>query len=304
MNLSLYHILTTFNFCLYDTSESVTISAFILAGHSLTAKMFFDGPLSIAKESPDDFTGKEMLNSAHDFYADLKKNPKNKKIVQFKYELDMDHMNPHGDAYDDDDDDDWVDDKETTAEERRQKRAEMRKKALEKRQARETKREEQRAHLLREGEPYVKTLKAKGAGWYYYCVEADVNPVHVEIDMRKESDYNGLNANGHVKTTQELTIEKEKDFMMGGSAKEEGLTTEEFNKIRDKLQTLRSKLSEIQSKQAQEKHRLTLHASTNQRSHSRMRSSSMVQTIAFVAVTAIQVYTIQRWFKGHQLLGR
>ena len=122
--------------------------------------------------------------------------------------------------------------------------------------------------------------------------------------MRKESDLGGLDELGHVityesKYTLEEDLELEKD-----TASQEGIKDEDFQQTRDKVKELRRLLNEIQSMQQKERRRLTVHAETNEHSHSRMVLSSLMETLLFMGITGYQIYTIRRWFSGAPVLGR
>lgn len=122
--------------------------------------------------------------------------------------------------------------------------------------------------------------------------------------MRKESELGGLDESGHVityesKYTLEEDLELEKD-----TASQEGIKDEDFQQTRDKVKELRRLLNEIQSMQQKERRRLTVHAETNEHSHSRMVLSSLMETLLFMGITGYQIYTIRRWFSGAPVLGR
>lgn len=122
--------------------------------------------------------------------------------------------------------------------------------------------------------------------------------------MRKESELGGLDELGHVityesKYTLEEDLELEKD-----TASQEGIKDEDFQQTRDKVKELRRLLNEIQSMQQKERRRLTVHAETNEHSHSRMVLSSLMETLLFMGITGYQIYTIRRWFSGAPVLGR
>ena len=124
------------------------------------------------------------------------------------------------------------------------------------------------------------------------------------MEMRKESELGGLDESGHVityesKYTLEEDLELEKD-----TASQEGIKDEDFQQTRDKVKELRRLLNEIQSMQQKERRRLTVHAETNEHSHSRMVLSSLMETLLFMGITGYQIYTIRRWFSGAPVLGR
>jgi pyridoxine/pyridoxamine 5'-phosphate oxidase len=104
-------------------------------------------------------------------------------------------------------------------------------------------------------------------------------------------------------THEQKLLDEEEQLMEEDTAAEEGIKDEDFVSTREKLNTLRQLLAEIQNKQQQERHRLVLHAATNEHSHSRMVLSSLFETLMFVVVSGFQVYTIRRWFKGASVLG-
>ena len=88
------------------------------------------------------------------------------------------------------------------------------------------------------------------------------------------------------------------------TASQEGIKDEDFQQTRNKVKELRRLLNEIQSMQQKERRRLTVHAETNEHSHSRMVLSSLMETLLFMGITGYQIYTIRRWFSGAPVLGR
>ena len=124
------------------------------------------------------------------------------------------------------------------------------------------------------------------------------------MEMRKESELGGLNEEGHVKTYEEKKMSEEDKELEEDTASEEGIKDEDFQETRDKLRDLRRLLNEIQSMQQKERRRLTVHAETNEHSHSSMVLNSLMETLLFMAVTGYQVYTIRKWFRGAPVLGR
>jgi hypothetical protein len=283
-------------------SESMTISLFVLSGAVLEATVQFEGPLGSDIETEID-SGKALQKAITEFDH----GNRHDKILSMVRTVDFEHLNVNSvgglEAKDDDENPFAKVPEEESAEERRERRATERKKALESRQHKETSRIKQKKKIREEGEPFQQTMKAKVKGWYRYCVKAK-SQVVVEIDFRKESEMGGLNANGFVRTYEEMMMEEEEKSMEEDTAAEEGIKDEDFADTRAKLKALRRLLADIQNKQQQERHRLVLHTATNEHSHSRMVLSSLLETLLFLAVTSFQVYTIQRWFKGAPVLGR
>jgi len=224
------------------------------------------------------------------------------KIIQFSSEVNFEHLNI-GEMEDEDITQPYAN-KDETPEERKQRRAEERKKMLELRQKKEQHTKTQKNRVRQEGEPYLKTVRAPATGWYRFCIGGTWNQITAEVDLRKESELGGLDEYGHVWTYRQKVEEEEEDELDKDTAELEGIKDEDFGGTREKLKTLRRLLSDIQSGQNQERHRLAVHAATNEHSHSRMALNSLMETILFMAVTGYQVYTIRKWFKGAPVLGR
>jgi len=124
------------------------------------------------------------------------------------------------------------------------------------------------------------------------------------MDMRKESDLRGLDTDGNVRTFEQQTAYDEDAELDGDTAEQEGIKEEDFTETRDRIKDLRRVLNEIQAMQQKERRRLTLHAETNDHSHSSMVVSSIIETILFMAISGFQIYTIRKWFSGAPVLGR
>jgi hypothetical protein len=271
------------------------MSVFVLAGKSLRATLDIHGPMGEGGIR----TGME-LQEAVDAY-DQGTRFGGASQIQYSAVVNFEHLNlgePEDEVTPSD-----VKPGES-AEERRQRRAEERKKVLEARQRKELQLKSQKTKVRNEGEPFLKTIRAPVAGWYRFCVKATWNQVTAELDLRKESELGGTDDYGHVWTFRQKVMEEEEKAMEEDTAAMEGIKDEDFKGTRDKLKTLRRLLSDIQSKQNQERHRLAVHSATNEHSHSRMALNSLMETILFMVVTGYQVYTIRRWFKGAPVLGR
>lgn len=280
------------------------MSVFILAGSELKATITFDGPLPEDPEKPIS-SGSALQDAVDKMEKGGYKKQNKKKSLAISEVVDFEHLNL-GDE-DDDTDDEMVQEEipeDETVEQRRERRARQRKKALEARQRKDQRKVKQREKVREEGEPFQKTVKAPVAGWYRYCIRATWYQVSAEIDLRKESELGGVGADGHVWTIRQKTMEDEEKYLEEDTASSEGIKDEDFQATRDKLKTLRRLLADIQSKQSQERHRLIVHAATNEHSHSRMVLSSLLETILFMGVTGFQVYTIRKWFRGAPALGR
>ena len=123
--------------------------------------------------------------------------------------------------------------------------------------------------------------------------------------MRKVSDGTLDPDTGHVLTYEkQASLAEERLLTADKAADEKGIDEKDFEKTREMLRNLRRLLTEIQTKQQAERHRIVIHAATNEHSHSRMVLSNLLQTILFMLVTGFQVYTIRKWFSGAPVLGR
>jgi len=294
--------------CLYeklDEGESVTVSVFILSGSQLKATYSLDGPIA----GPNVESGLELYNKGQQFAP----NKKNRRQLLVSEEVDFEHLNDEVDDDDDeiDDDDDVIDDDEPIdnndpeAEKKRRERRDRQRERFKKlKLKRETKRLEMLKKIRQDGEPVLDTRKAPEDGWYRMCVTSNWNLVVAEMEMRKESELGGLNSEGHVMTHEERKMMEEDNELEQDTADAEGIKDEDFQETREKVKDLRRILNDIQSMQQKERRRLTVHAETNEHSHSSMVLNSLTETLLFMAVTGYQVYTIRKWFSGAPVLGR
>lgn len=122
--------------------------------------------------------------------------------------------------------------------------------------------------------------------------------------MRKFSDLGGMDEKGNVISYEERIMKEEDTELDEDTASQEGIKEEDFQETRERVKTLRRLLNEIQSMQQKERRRLTVHAETNEHSHSRMVLSSLLETLLFMSITGFQIYTIRKWFSGAPVLGR
>jgi hypothetical protein len=124
------------------------------------------------------------------------------------------------------------------------------------------------------------------------------------MELRKESELGALDDGGNVVSYEERRANEEDADLAEDSASQEGIKEEDFEETREHMKELRRLLNEIQSMQQKERRRLTVHAETNEHSHSRMVLSSLIETLLFMAISGYQIYTIQKWFSGAPALGR
>ena len=167
--------------------ESVTMSVFILSGSQLKATYSLEGPFG----DLDLDSGSEIYTKANEF-ARGGGGAKSSQL-NFKQEVDFEHLMDEVD-----DDDDYVDDDDGTDDEydddapikpddpdadkkRRERRDRQRKKFLAVKKKREEKKLNMMKRIRQDGEPILKTMKASGAGWYRMCVNANWNQVSKQI---------------------------------------------------------------------------------------------------------------------------
>jgi emp24/gp25L/p24 family/GOLD len=279
----------------------------VLQGDQLKAQVQFDGP--VLDTAPEATTSTDLKNALA--RIDVGHLPSDTSTyIHFVDTIDFEHLNLHGEDYNaddfmyDDDDSAGLPEAEREVIKERKRQMKERKKALEAKHREEHQSASQARKVRNEGEPFVRTFKTAKAGWYRYCVVASFYQVTVEADYRKEGELGGLDENGDVLTYEEKQMLEEDKLMEADTANEEGIKDEDFVNTKEKLKTLRRLLSEIQAKQQQERHRLSIHSQTNEHSHSRMVLGSLLETMLFMVVTGIQVATIRRWFKGAPVLGR
>jgi hypothetical protein len=291
-----------------EKGEKVTMSLFILSGAELKGGLLLEGPVAL----PNATSGSDVLDM-----VDVHENgrvtwgPFGKIEEDVNFEQVIPDFSSEDNVRDDDDDNLWkqMDDDKLSAEEitrrmeERKKHAQIaRQRAMEARKKR-VQRIKQKGIRV-DGEPVQRTLTAQSAGWYRACVKGNWYQITAELEMRKETDLGGTDPDtGHVMSYATKEEEEENKYLDEDTAsKEESIKAEDFSTVKGQLQKLRRLLSQIQQKQTSERHRLVVHAASNEHSHSRMVLSNLFETVLFMAVTGFQVYTIRKWFSGENSL--
>lgn len=302
--------------CLYDLlekGESVTISLFILSGAELKGGLLLEGPVSPSSVASGLDLHEMVQKHEHEKKGNRAAFTRIEEDVNFEKMIQQENDMPgEFGEINDDDGDLWMqmeDDDRLTEEQIERRREERRKQHQMARQRAADVRRRQNDlmkanNLVQDGEPVQRTIVAKSAGWYRACVKGNWYQISAELEMRKESDLGGVDpGTGHVNSYAKQEELEEKSFLeQDAPADQEGMKDEDFETTRYQLERLRHLLIEIQKKQATERHRLIVHAATNDHSHSRMVLNSLFQTILFMAVTGFQVYTIRKWFSGDSTL--
>lgn len=300
--------------CLYDLikeGEAVTVSVFILSGVELRGGLLLEGPLS-----PDNITsGVELQamvgtfeHSHHDFgrgYQKIEEDVNFEKLASEPSD-DIEFGDDDDNVFENFDDEKMSEEEiQKHVEERRQRARMARKKALEAQRKRAARMLAN--NVVKDGEAVQRTLTAKSTGWYRACVKGNWYPINAELEMRKGSDMEGVDPDtGHVYAYTDFEELEENVFLDEASATEEvgAVSDGDFDAVKGQLQHLRHLVSLIQNKQSTERRRLTVHAVSNEHSHSRMVLSNLFETLLFMLVSGFQIYTIRKWFKGGQILAK
>jgi len=180
---------------------------------------------------------------------------------------------------------------------------------------------------MKSGEAFEITHLIKAGGWYMLCLEATYGLITAELELRKSSDVGQPNhKTGHLQTYErhEMVLKERKLLDQGrdegekrraaeaAAAKAVGdsnlpvpgaIEAEDLAHSLSQMTRLNRLLNSIKEKQTAERNRLSIHATLNEHSHSRMVLSSLFETVFYICVSGFQVYTIRKWFKGNAILG-
>jgi hypothetical protein len=218
------------------------MSIFILSGASLKATAEINGPLQ--GDGPIE-SGSDLLKAAAKWDSSGKHGGSD--VVDVKTDVDFEHLNIGPSDEDVTIEEDLLtsegNNEEEALDERRDRRALARKKALEAREHREAQKRKQKKKVRDEGEPFLNSIIAPVAGWYRFCVVGTSYQVIVEIDVRKESDFGGVDSNGNVWTLQQKNLDEEEKLIEEDTAESEGIKDEDFESTKEKLKILRRLLA-------------------------------------------------------------
>jgi len=161
------------------------------------------------------------------------------------------------------------------------------------------------------GEPYQKTIHVVSPGWYRFCVHPYSSTVEAEIELRKASTHGDVDKRtGHVLSLEDQEIHSEIHELYqleddtAVIAEEELLQDEDLAATRDQLRFLQKIYSEIIKKQLEERRVWNWRTVKNQHLHSHLVLGNLIETIVYMGITGLQVYTIRKWFSGGPSLGR
>lgn len=174
-------------------------------------------------------------------------------------------------------------------------------------------------------EPFEETNAIKAEGWYRLCVSADYHALRVEMDLRSGKELGGVDrTTGHVYTREAReALDEEKlldeveevdedvaDFNTYASLDEEKRKELE-NQVREhdlsaskaQMKHLNTMVMQMKKKHVDFHHRIKSHQATARRNYDSLVWSSKLETLLYVAIMGVQVYTIRRWLLSNSLLG-
>jgi len=175
-------------------------------------------------------------------------------------------------------------------------------------------------------EPYEWTKPIKAAGWYRMCVTAE-KYIAVEMDIRSGAELGGIDPETwHVYThddreeiDEEERLEELERLQEEAEAKqiEDKLVAEELDRVlkdqvkgkdldttRKLMREVKTAISEIQKRQMEARKRLKSHEGDARRNYRRILRSGGIETVLYVLITVMQVYTVHKWLLSNNILGR
>jgi hypothetical protein len=122
----------------------------------------------------------------------------------------------------------------------------------------------------------------------------------VQLEFRTSKGLGGIDPEtSHVFSYAKQKEHEEEGLLDGDTAEDEPeIKAEDFSTVRNQLRELRRILNQVTVLQQTSKNRMFQHEQMGKNSHSKMSQNSILMTILFIAVTAFQVFTIQRWFSS------
>lgn len=161
------------------------------------------------------------------------------------------------------------------------------------------------------GEPYQRTIQVQSPGWYRLCVHPRSHEIDVEMELRKSSTYGKLDPRtGHVPRLEDVETHDEIHHLYESEddarilAEEEGaLKDEDLKATKEQLRILQRVYADIVNKQLEERRMWNWRTIKNQHIHSHLVLGNLVETVVYMGITGLQVYTIRKWFSGGAALG-
>jgi len=174
-------------------------------------------------------------------------------------------------------------------------------------------------------QPYQETRSIKLSGYYRLCTTADYHPLLVEMDMRSKSELGGLDPQtGHV---YEWAVKErmEQDSWIDGVMDDDDVDNyhskinkntqddeilqdqikdQDLHATKSQLKQLNQMVSEMKTSLKESVYRIKSHEAEVKRNYDGMVWSGKVETLLYLAVTGLQVYTVRRWLLTNSVLGR
>lgn len=175
-------------------------------------------------------------------------------------------------------------------------------------------------------EPFEETHTIKASGWYRLCISSEYHGLMVEMEMRSGTKLGGVDrTTGHVYTYEEREmLDEEKRIDEDISATEESLldanTYASFKEEVQKEIENQVKEQDMHATQTQVKHlnvmvtemkkqnqdshrRIKSHEATARRNYENLAWSGKLETLLYILISGVQVYTIRKWLSGNSVLG-
>lgn len=187
----------------------------------------------------------------------------------------------------------------------------------------EKKMEKYKTVIAENVDPFEETNVIRAPGWYRLCVSAEGHPLMVEMEIRSSSKLGGIDPETRHVFTYEVRemLDEEKsldedtkatgDFNTYASVDEE-LQKEIENQVKEQdlhatkaqLKKLDSMVMEMKKKHLAFQHRIKNHKATAQRNHASLIRSGKIETLLYLVITGMQVWTVHKWLLSTNLLGR
>lgn len=178
-----------------------------------------------------------------------------------------------------------------------------------------------KAKIMSKIEPYEETNAVKAAGWYRLCVSSRYHALMVEMEIRGGNRMGGIDRRtGHVHTYESKEmLDAEKlwnEEEVNAKAKATALTEEQKRALENQVKEqdlhasksqithLNSMVTEIKKSHQEFHRRIKSHKASAARNYESMIWSSKLETVLYIIITAVQVYTVRKWLSGNTLLGK
>lgn len=167
--------------------------------------------------------------------------------------------------------------------------------------------------------PFQETNAIKAPGWYRLCVAASHQPLMVEMEMRSGTRLGGVDRKtNHVYTHREKeyldaerTLESEEEKLDANTyaSLEEEKQKELANQVRERdlhasqaqIKHLNIMVKEMSQQHSNSYYRVRSHTASARKNHESLLWNSKLQTLLYVAITGVQIYTLRKWLLNNSL---